>query len=365
MKIIHILLFCLLATMCACSGKKNSQDISIKTAIIEYDAFGGMVLSINKQDMEQAGFTPGDIVTVELADTTLDVPYFTGYFSKLGDLLLVDYPNEEHTNLTASGSGIDNLFPHMEGDSIRITLKEKGGAKDIEKTLGMQYSNNRADYESDNVFANAREIKTTGIAPGKFFRTASPFDNTFSRAPYVSAFLQENGVRTALNLTDDAQKLQSYSEIPAYSQELIDAGNVVFCKVDANYRSESFNKTLVSGLIELMNHPAPYVVHCTEGKDRTGYVCALLEGLAGASYDDIAADYLVTYYNYFHITPENDAKACALLLQLRLNDALQFFCNVDSDEQLRTIDLSEALQQYLQRYGMEPEQVQQFIAILK
>jgi protein tyrosine/serine phosphatase len=32
-----------------------------------------------------------------------------------------------------------------------------------------------------------------------------------------------------------------------------------------------------------------YVVHCIEGKDRTGYVCALLEGLCGATYEEIVA----------------------------------------------------------------------------
>ena len=29
------------------------------------------------------------------------------------------------------------------------------------------------------------------------------------------------------------------------------------------------------------------------------YVCALLEGLCGATYEEIVADYLITYYNYY------------------------------------------------------------------
>ena len=42
-----------------------------------------------------------------------------------------------------------------------------------------------------------------------------------------------------------------------------------------------------------------------ESKDRTGYVCALLEGLCGASYEEMAADYLTTYANYYQVTSEN------------------------------------------------------------
>lgn len=208
-----------------------------------------------------------------------------------------------------------------------------------------------------NEFANARGIATTGMAEGVLFRSASPFDNLHGRAPFVSAFLKEHGVKTALNLTDNADMIGKYTEIPDYSKQMIETGNAVLCKVDANYRGEAFNRTLVSGLIEMMNHPAPYVVHCTEGKDRTGYACALLEALAGASYDEICDDYLVTYDNYFHITPENNPKACSLLLELRLDDAMMFFCGIDDASQLRTIDLSQAMQQHLLRYGMSIEQV--------
>lgn len=38
----------------------------------------------------------------------------------------------------------------------------------------------------------------------------------------------------------------------------------------------------------------PALVHCTAGKDRTGFICALLLHALGAGYDDIEADYLAT-----------------------------------------------------------------------
>ena len=36
------------------------------------------------------------------------------------------------------------------------------------------------------------------------------------------------------------------------------------------------------------------VIHCTAGKDRTGWAIALLQGLGGASTDDVLADYLLS-----------------------------------------------------------------------
>jgi len=44
----------------------------------------------------------------------------------------------------------------------------------------------------------------------------------------------------------------------------------------------------------LATSPGPAVVHCTAGKDRTGWTAALLQMLAGVSDDDVMADYLRT-----------------------------------------------------------------------
>lgn len=348
----------------ACAHNLDSRVQELQTVVAGYDTFGQMVLDINREDMQKAGFTPGDCITATIDGTAFDMPYYTGYFTRNGELVIVDYPNSTNTALTSTNVGVKDLFPGMVNKTIRLALKEKGRYLDVENTLGMQYSDNREDFRSDVEFANAREVTVTGMAGGVLYRSASPFDNAHNRAPYVSAYLQANGVKTALDLTDNADIIGKYANIPAYSRQMIDAGNVVLCKIDANYRSETYNRTLASGLIEMMNHPAPYVVHCTEGKDRTGYVCALLEALAGATYDEIVDDYLVTYGNYFHITPEKDPRACQLLLELRLEDAMMFFCDISDAGKLRSIDLGKAMQQHLVRYGMSVGQVQELKGIL-
>jgi len=44
----------------------------------------------------------------------------------------------------------------------------------------------------------------------------------------------------------------------------------------------------------LQTHPAPLVVHCTAGKDRTGLVVALWQLAAGASFVDVVEDYALS-----------------------------------------------------------------------
>jgi protein-tyrosine phosphatase len=48
----------------------------------------------------------------------------------------------------------------------------------------------------------------------------------------------------------------------------------------------------------LLQDPAPLVVHCTAGKDRTGFACALILHALGVAEETIAADYLLTNRYY-------------------------------------------------------------------
>lgn len=52
----------------------------------------------------------------------------------------------------------------------------------------------------------------------------------------------------------------------------------------------------LASLFEQLSTPAPptTLVHCTAGKDRTGFVCAMLQLALGVSRDDVLADYLLT-----------------------------------------------------------------------
>lgn len=50
----------------------------------------------------------------------------------------------------------------------------------------------------------------------------------------------------------------------------------------------------------ILNLDEAIVFHCTAGKDRTGFACAMLHAALGVHRDDILADYLLTQH-YYHI----------------------------------------------------------------
>ena len=105
-------------------------------------------------------------------------------------------------------------------------------------------------------------------------------------------------------------------------------------------------------------------MHCLEGKDRTGYVCALLEGLCGATYDEIVADYLITYDNYYNVNKTSSPKTCDALVMLKLNPCLMHYAGVSDEALLPGVDYAKAFAAYLLSHGMSQQQLDALVQVL-
>ena len=362
--IIKALLVCLL--MVSCHKELPLSEPTLEGIITSYNEFGAAMLDITEADMTEAGFTPGDNISITIDGKEIEMPYYDGYYTRTGEYLCVAYPTYPSVCFTSNNTGLPAELTGLEGHGVTVKMKEKGGSIDVQQALSMRYTNNRFDYMSltDAEFANARAVRAGKIAEGKLYRSSSPFSDEIGRCFYVSDFLEEEGVLTVLNLTDTEEKMLSY-DMPAYSESLWESGNVILCPLKADPTAEEYNVKLIEALKEIPYHPAPYVVHCTEGKDRTGYVCALLEGLRGATYEEIVADYLVTYDNYFHITPEKDSSICDALVSLRLNTCLMYYAGVSDETLLPGVDFAKSFSEYLLSHGMTPQQVEALVQALE
>lgn len=362
------LLFVLLLTLAtACSDSDESTgEPMVKGTIASYSDYGAAILDITEADMTKAGFTLGDVIGITVDDKDeISMPYFDGYYIANGEYVCLSNPNYPGIFFTANNIGLPQELRGLEGHAVTIRMKEKGGSLSVQQAMGMRYTNERSDYPnlSDAEFANARTAKGGRIASGVLHRSSSPFSNGSNRAYEVSTYLENNGVKTVLNLADTEEKMQTY-DMPPYSLTLWEGGDVILCPVKTDPTSDDYNTRLIAALKELPSHPSPYVVHCMEGKDRTGYVCALLEGLCGATYDEMVDDYLITYYNYYGITAETDRDVCNTLLTLNLNPCLMFYAGVSDEAQLKNVDYAQAFSNYLLTHGMSQQQLDALIQVL-
>ena len=165
----------------------------------------------------------------------------------------------------------------------------------------------------------------------------------------IEAFLEEDG-QTGIDVS--------------HFEGLRNAGDVVAIDLDAAYLSERYGQKLAAGLGELMQHDGPVYIHCTAGKDRTGFVCMLLEALAGASYQQIADDYMITYDNYYHVNEANDAERFNIIKEQRLDSMLRHVIGAEIGADLANADLSAGARNYLKAAGMTDEQIDQLTAYL-
>jgi hypothetical protein len=234
------------------------------------------------------------------------------------------------------------------------------------KALNLKYSKNREDYPSDEVFANFRSVKVGNIKEGILYRGASSIDNSMGRAKYVDKLISEVGVNFDVDLTDNDDKIKRHFSkkdfASNYFKSLYESGKTVLLHMDTNYHEQKYHDRVVKAMIAMSKNEGPYYVHCVEGKNRTGFVLAVIEGLAGASYEEIVKDHMITFANYYGITEETDKEKYDILKARYIDSMLRYIADDDPWTGNGTIELSgldwvNIMGRYLNKHGMSDEDI--------
>lgn len=332
--------------------------------------FGSVNFLISIDDFNALGFAYGDSVDVEFSNGyAATVPYFNGYYGKVGERMLVAYPGSDYVLLAENcGEPMWDVAKLSADDTATITLSEAGAHADVQASFDISYTDERADYASDVVFANFRNLSGGSLAPGTVYRSASPIADEHSRAGYVERLMAEAGIEFVLDLSDDDAEIDAFLAEDAekqvdtsYFERLRSEGKVVGINLAADYPSVTYAEKLAAGLVALSEHDGPYLVHCIEGKDRTGFTCMLLEALAGASYDEMLADYMTTFDNYYHVNKETDPTRFETIASVNFDTMLEHLPGLE-DADVHAAEYVEPARAYLRRGGMTDEQLDALVA---
>jgi protein tyrosine/serine phosphatase len=252
-----------------------------------------------------------------------------------------------------------------DGLTATVTLREPGKYLDTQMARDLHYKDDRSQFPSDEVFANFRMVTVGDIRENIMYRSASPCDNQHNRAPYSDELIEEAGVRFVFNAADTAEKIEKYMAEPSYDspyyRSLYEEGKVLPLGMTMNFEAADFRKKIVQGFREIIANDGPYLIHCTEGKDRTGFVCMLVEMLAGAPFEEIADDYMVTYDNYYKINETREPDKYRTIMEKNLVAMMNFVCGEDAQK----ADLQAAAEKYLLDHGMSAEALNDFILLVK
>ncbi|MDA8410132.1 MAG: tyrosine-protein phosphatase [Treponema sp.] len=329
----------------------------VSGSVTQIEKYGHAVTDIAISDFDGLGFKLGDMVTVVFDNGfVLEAPYLDGYYVNNGYPLVRAYPGQSNIALCINYGKLNVVAGIGVGSKFTIMLSGPEGYLTQYEVRKLKRTDNRADYASDEAFANFRPIAIGSIGPGLLYRSSSPIDNQLGRASYADKLSAAAGVRTIVNLSDSADSLAGFLAAKNFASphyaSLAKDGQVLFLNMNLAFSSDEFRAKVVKGLEFMADHEGPYLFHCTEGKDRTGFYAALLEALMGASKEAIVDDYMQSFINYYGV--KKGSPQYALISQ----DLLGMLKVIAGTGDLDKADLAAGARHYLLSGGMSAAQIE-------
>lgn len=331
--------------------------------------YGNIGTDISTAVIAGAGYEVGDILKVAITgQEELSFPYGTGYSNvDQGSPLALDDASAHTLAMainrgdfaTTYGLGTKNedgaSYTMTAGKTIKVSMGEKGGyLKEMElRAIDDKRTNERKDYASDAVFANFREITVGDVAKDRLFRGSSPVNPELGRNTYADDFLKHNGVKAVLNLADSEEVMKGYE---GYDKTYYSTIAVKPLNLGVDVKAADFNAGLKEGLVWLTQQEGPYYFHCTEGKDRAGFVAALLEMLCGASVKEITEDYMLSFENYYFV--KKNSEQWQYIAESNIEKSLLDITGAKDAAELAKVDTVKAAETYLtETVGLSADEV--------
>lgn len=338
--------------------------------------YGFLVPSITGKDLISAGYKYGDLLDVTVGTTgSYKMPLTSEYFhAGLYGMSLIDLNQKQgELQIACLNVNLSEKLNAQVGDSVIISMSEPAVYRLDMAQMTVRERQSRADGMSVEDFANFREVDLSGMASGVLYRGSSPVDLEGNewRCQTADSLLRSYHVASVVDLADTQEHLDALAALSDYDAPNFDAlrasGNVFARELGVDYTSSSNQEKLREVFEYLIEADTPVYIHCRQGKDRTGFVCILIEALAGAPREEIIQDYMLSYVNDYGI-PEGSAQYKTIqnktigriFFQLESPEAFENVQSIDWDVLSDTDgDLQSATKAYLRdQLGMSEEQIE-------
>ena len=372
--------------------KEEEQNLTIENYSVSHDTkFGGIYINISIDDFNKIGFKYGDSVDIKFSNgyELKDIPYYNGYYVEIGELEMVGYPGYPYIKVCRNYG--DDLWTEgniNENITATVSLNKAKKYLDIQEASDIKYTDTQGDIP-DVVFANFRSVNVGKMKENILYRSASPIDNSHNRAAVTDKLMKEAKINYEVDLSDSNEELIEHMAKTdfnsPYFKTLYDKKNVIALNMNMQIKDNpklqgtslikneissslsvklqmkelTFGEKLVQGLKAMSEHDGPYLIHCVEGKDRTGYVVMVLSALSGATYQEMVDDYMITYDNYYGINLKTDKSKYDTIKNRNIDMFLRYISGNDDnlDVDLSKINYEEAITNYLLKIGMKQEDI--------
>lgn len=341
----------------AAEDPAESTPESYTVAIRDIRKHGNVILDTDFETMNAHGMEIGDIITATVGEKSFCLPIGTAHADVDTGSMLCRFDTEDNEvslainmGSFASEAGVGEKHSIEEAPGYRwdvyigevtLALKEKQGYRAEYDARNLTRTNERADYPAltDEEFSNFRAVAATGIREDWLYRSSTPIEPALGRNEYAMAAMEKAGIRAVINLDDSVDEMKSY---PAYPGSWYSRCAVVNPEMTYDFGTGEFAGKVKQSVLFLLENDGPFLIHCKEGKDRTGILCAILECFAGASAEEVTGDYMLTYANFYGILPGDGAYDVILS-----NNLVKTLCGLYGIDSLDGTDLQKEAADYL------------------
>jgi len=184
----------------------------------------------------------------------------------------------------------------------------------------------------------------------------------------IIVFLFDILIKYIVDLADNEDNMKEYMSSSSfdstYAKELYENNKMILLSMGSGYSSDVYKQKLVTGLKGVISNDGPYYIHCMEGKDRTGFVCTLIEALAGATYEEMKNDYMETYKNYYKITKEKTPTKYDAIVSLYFDSFMEELHKTSDVEILKKAEYTSDAKRYLTEGGMSEAEINSLIKVI-
>ena len=284
--------------------QETTEQYSVTGQVIGLSSYNQPKLDVKAEDMMEHGIVLGALFTIETETATFrDAVLLDNY---LGIFMFDIFVNVESDGYISIGC-VGKLITAEEGSQIKLT--HTGTSERYSKVpfYNKGSTDNRADYASDEEFANFYEVTGGDLKDGILYRSFSPLyaPTKQSRSTYVNELAEAANIQFEIALSyNDASVEAAVASLDGYCLMLCQEGMYVAPGMGYLYFQQKEKTEMV--LQAMIDNDGAYLVHCNVGRDRTGFLILLIQALCNCTVDEMKECEAKAFCNLYHIQTDSE-----------------------------------------------------------
>ena len=293
-------------------------------------------------------FSLGDAVSLLSVKCRINmIPFYSGLYCATSGTVLVS--RNDKVYLAIRHGNAARAYGLNVGQEVLFNLEKPGYFWEKENAYSFEEINEKNFYKDTESFANFRPLFS---GSSDFYRSSSPIDDAYGRSEAVVHCIEKYSIKTILDISDSNSELAQLLNVTNdKNKSILSTRSLMAIGSDTGLYSKEFEGTIAEAIRGIISLETPCLIHCRAGKRRTGFICAILQSLAGFDIQSIIADYMQSYKNNNGITRENNSSRYDYLTKDTIGRILSFINGDNLNNLAHTTEL------YLKKIGITNQEL--------